>query len=89
MKILKFNMILVWLFLIATQFVPALASMSDWALIALIILPIAHTLEFFAYLPLLKQTPGSMQKHFVQVFIHGVIYYLEVKQLAKQGQAAQ
>lgn len=87
MKIVKFNMILVWLFLIATQFVPALESMSGWAGIALLALPLAHTLEFFIYLPLLKQLPGPMSKHFVQVFLHGVIYYIEIKQQLAQQKA--
>lgn len=79
MKIVKMNMILIWLFLLVAQVLPVLEPIKEGCLIALMILPVAHTLEFFAYLPLLKKVEGSMQKHFLQVFLYGVIYYFEVK----------
>ncbi len=84
----KIGMYLTWVFLIAAQFVPALSNFRNPAFLALIILPIVHTLEFFFYIPLIKKIPGSMGTHFVQVLFHGLIHFIDMRKTLKAQAAA-
>ena len=77
-NIMKFNMIIIWIFLASTQFIPAFSAIAEGSLWALMIMPLIHAIEFFIYLPILKKAPGSMARHFIQVVLYTLKHLITV-----------
>lgn len=80
MKLIKFILVLIWLFLIASQFVPALKHLTYITQPVIIFLAAIHTLEFFIWLPVVKRAEGSVMTHYFYILLFGLFHYLGIKQ---------
>jgi len=82
-NIIKISTIFGWIAIIANWIAPfggQLETILHWTGIAL---AIAHFIEIFIYIPLMKKAGGITANHVFQVFVFGVGHFLVLQALAK------
>jgi len=72
----------VWVFCVASFFVPDPSEAVAWGRKLFWVLVVAHLGEFAIFFRVLRSAPGGLARHFLHTLIFGIFYIREVRESA-------
>jgi len=69
----------VWVFCVASFFVPATSDALAWGRRLFWLLLAAHVAEFLVFFRVLRSAPGGLARHLLHTLIFGIFYIREVR----------
>lgn len=78
----KIAVLVAWFLLAACFLLPTDSWLSTLGRAGFVLMVVAHVVEFFVFLPVLRKVPSPLAAHLAGMLVFGVVYYQEVREIA-------